>query len=105
MLNLNYYKMTRDLENEFIGTGDIKGFKLVKLASTDKGFLYSVDSGEGNIHYEVFQRKTTPICLDFEKKIFSDTDSKVIYPKDEHFGQWASCILEYKDALEKLNSL
>ena len=97
--------MVKELEDNFIGTGSVSGFKFKKLHQTELGYLYEVDSGDEDIHYEVFQRKTTPICLDFEKKIFSDTDSKVIYPKDEHFGQWASCILEYKDALEKLNSL
>ena len=97
--------MIKELEDNFIGTGSVSGFKFKKLHQTELGYLYEVDSGDEDIHYEVFQRKTTPICLDFEKKIFSDTDSKVIYPRDEHFGQWAFCILEYKDALEKLNNL
>ena len=97
--------MIKELEDNFIGTGSVSGFKFKKLHQTELGYLYEVDSGDEDIHYEVFQRKTTPICLDFEKKIFSDTDSKVIYPRDEHFGSWAFCILEYKDALNKLNSL
>ena len=97
--------MIKELEDNFIGTGNVSGFKFKKLHQTELGYLYEVDSGDEDIHYEVFQRKTTPICLDFEKKIFSDTDSKVIYPRDEHFDSWAFCILEYKDALNKLNSL
>jgi hypothetical protein len=97
--------MVKDLENEFIGIGDTNGFKFTKLASTDKGFLYSVDVGEGKLHYEIFNKKIVPICLDFEKKIFSETEFKYTYPKSEAFGSWAWCIQDYDKALEKFNNL
>ena len=97
--------MVKDLEDEFIGTGDVKGFKFVKLDSTDKGFLYSADPGEGNIHYEVFVKKLLPVCIDFENRVYSDTDFKCVYPKSEDFGKWAWCIVDYNKAVEKFKSL
>mgnify|MGYP003621755142 CR=1 FL=1 len=97
--------MVKDLENEFTGVGDTSGFKFTKLNSTDKGFFYSVDVGEGKCHYEVFEKKFVPICLDFEKKIFSETEFKYIYPKSEAFGKWAWCIVDYNKAVEKFKSL
>ena len=97
--------MVKDLENEFIGVGDVGGFKFLKLDSIDKGFLYSVDVGDGKCHYEVFEKKIVPICLDFEKKIFSETEFKFTYPKSEAFGKWAWCIVDYNKAIEKFKSL
>ena len=97
--------MIKDLENEFIGTSDVKDFKFTKLDSTDKGFLYSVDPGEGNIHYEVFVKKLVPICIDFENRVYSDTDFKCVYPKSEDFGKWAFTYSDYGKAVEKLKSL
>lgn len=97
--------MIRDLEDEFIGIGSVANFKFKKIASTDKGFLYEVDSGDKDIHYEVFLKKSVPICIDFVKKLFSETDFKYTYPKDNHFGDWAWCILDYNKAVEKLNNL
>ena len=97
--------MIKDLENEFIGTSDVKDFKFVKLDSTDKGFLYSVDAGEGNIHCEVFYKNIVPLCIDFDRKIFSETEFKFTYPSSEKFGSTAWCITDYDKAVEKLNGL
>ena len=97
--------MVKDLEDEFIGTGDVKGFKFTKLAFTDKGFLYSVDPGEGNIHYEVFVKKLVPICIDFDNRVYSDTNFKYVYPRSEDFGKCAFTYSDYGKAVEKLKSL
>ena len=97
--------MIKDLEDEFIGTGEIRRFKFIKIDSTDKGFLYSVDVGEGNIHYEVFVKKLVPICINFEKREYSDTDFKYSYPGTNQFGVSVWCITDYDKAVEKLNSL
>ena len=97
--------MIKELEDEFIGVGDTSKFKFKKLASTDKGFLYEVMPDDTSRHYEVFERKLTPICIDFEAKIFSETDFKVKYPKSNDFGIWAWTYSSPELALNKLNNL
>ena len=97
--------MTKDLPDNFIGVGEVKGFNFTKLHSNDNGYLYEVHPIEGKHHYEVFERKTSPICVDFEKRIYSETDSQVRYPKSQDFGVWAWCITNYQIALTKFFSL
>jgi hypothetical protein len=97
--------MIKELELEFIGTGDVRGFNFIQMQSSPNGYLYSVDPGEGNIHFEVFTRKTTPLCIDFEKHIYSEVDSKVCYPSTNSFGVNAWCITNYNEAVTKFNSL
>lgn len=75
-------------EKEFTGIGEVRGFEFLRLKESDKGFLYQVTSN-GNIHYEIFKAKKSPLCIDFEKKIFSDTHFKYRYPKAKDFGHWA----------------
>ena len=87
------------LENEFIGRGDVKGFKFRKIKSTQHANLYEVNSGDSNVHYEVFLTKSSPVCIDFEKRIYSETEFKQIYPKSKDFGAWA---WTYND-IEKAN--
>ena len=97
--------MIKELEDEFIGISEVSGFKFKKLASTDKGFLYEVMSDDTSRHYEVFERKITPICIDFENKIYSETEFKVRYPKAEDFGKWAWTYTNKDLALTKLETL
>lgn len=95
----------KELDIEFIGTGSVKGFKFTQKASTDKGYIYEVDSGDEDIHYEVFERRTSAICINFENRIYSEEDFKEIYPQDKDFGVNAWVYIEYEEALDKLNSL
>ena len=97
--------MIKDLENEFTGTSSTKGFQYLKLESGEQGFLYQVTTWENGIHYEVFSKKLVPICIDFATHQYSDTDFKYVYPKDEDFGKWAWCIVDYNKAIEKFKSL
>lgn len=97
--------MIKELEDEFIGVGDTSKFKFKKLASTDKGFLYEVMPDDTSRHYEVFERKLTPICIDFENKIYSETEFRVRYPKAEDFGKWAWTFMDRDLALNKLETL
>lgn len=94
--------MIQELEPKF--QKGIYEFRLYKKNNT--GFIYSVYEIEANrfSHYEVFERKITPLCIDFEKKIYSDVDFKVRYPKDEDFGIWAFCVKNIELAYDKLNS-
>ena len=97
--------MIKELEDEFIGISEVSGFKFKKLASTDKGFLYEVMPDDTSRHYEVFERKLTPVCIDFNKREYSTTDFKVKYPKSNDFGIWAWTYSSYELALNKLNNL
>lgn len=96
--------MIKELEDNFIGTGSVSGFKFKKLHQTELGYLYEVDSGDEDIHYEVFEKKISPICIDFDTRTYSKTEYKEVYPRDEDFGKTAFCCLEYKEALDRLNN-
>jgi hypothetical protein len=97
--------MKKELEKQFIGIGEVKGFKFTRIMYTEHVNLYKVESNEGNIHFEVFKRKFTPVCIDFENRVYSDTEFKENYPKAKDFGKWAWCINDYKKAENKYNEL
>lgn len=75
------------LPEEFIGTSTTKGWSFTRVYESDTLYCYSVNTGSG-IHYEVFMRKITPKCIDFANRIYSESEFKEIYPKDEDFGKW-----------------
>lgn len=87
------------LEKEFEGTGDVKGFKFRQIEEREEGFIYRIDDD----HYEVFKREITAKCIDFQKKIFSETDFKVKYPKTNDFGKWAHTTKSLEKAYEILS--
>lgn len=91
-------------KEEFTGTGEVKGFEFVKLKESDKGFLYQVTS-DGNVYYEIFKAKKSPLCIDFEKKLFSNTHFKYRYPKAKDFGHWAWTTKFIKQAEEKFEEI
>jgi len=95
----------KQLEKIFYGIGEMKGCKFTQINSSNSAFMYEVESVEGNIHFEVFEAKNAPICIDFEKRIYSDTESKEVYPKSNDFGKWAWCIRDRERAINKFNSL
>jgi hypothetical protein len=96
--------MIHVLEKEFLGTGEVAGMRFVQLQFNDKGFIYAVFD-EGVRHFEVFERKTTPLCIDFEKRLYSDTEKKEMYPRAKDFGVWAWTFRSLKKAVEKFESL
>lgn len=82
----------KQLEKEFIGIGEVKGFKFKQLLSSENGYLYEVTI-EQTKHYEVFKHKV------------NNKFNCVSYPKSKSFGIWAWCITDYNKALNKFNSL
>lgn len=72
-------------------SGKLAGFGYRRIRETDDVYVYDVRllDTEAHHHYEVFERKSVPKVVDFEKKEFSDTEFKEIYPNDEAFGVWA----------------
>ena len=77
--------MTQELPLEFDGKGEVKGIRFVCDMQSGQAYIY--ERSDGN--FEVFERRSTPICIDFEKRIYSETDRKEIYPKAKDFGKWA----------------
>ena len=97
--------MIQKLEKEVKGTGEVSGFNYTLAKETDKAYIYEAKSEEGHRHYEVFEKKITPICLDFENRIYSETDFKEIYPKSKDFGVWAFTKTDFMSALNALERI
>jgi hypothetical protein len=94
--------MIQKLEKVIEGTGEVSGFTYTFAKETDKAYIYEATSEEGGRHYEVFEKKITPICLDFENRVYSETEFKEIYPKSKDFGVWAFTKTDFMSALSKL---
>ena len=98
--------MIKELPEQFTGIGEVKGFEFNRFDSNAKAYIYKVQQPNDSKHYfEVFKRKTTPICIDFSQRIYSDTDSKEVYPKGEAFGHWAWTTQSEDKAYEYLNRM
>ena len=76
---------TIELEKEFEGAGEVKGMHFKLDTRNQYVSIYEVNDG-GVIHYEVFLRKFTPVCIDFSKRIYSDDKMREVYPKSKDFG-------------------
>ena len=97
--------ITKRLETEFTGIGEVKGFIFTQKHINTSAYMYEVDKGGGNIHFEVFKRLDAPLCLDFKKHFYSKRLFKVRYPKSKAFGSWAWTFTNYDKALDKFNEL
>lgn len=93
------------LPDKFIGTGEVNGFNFTKIKSSDTGFLYQISTDDNYTHYEIFERKLSPICLDFENRIYSNTEFKEVYPKTKDFGDWAWTTKDFDRAIEIFDGL
>ena len=94
----------KELDNEFTGTGEVKGFKFKKIESNEMGYLFEV-IGNGCKHFEVIKRIVSAKCIDFEKRIYSETDFIESYPKANRFGIDGWTFYTKEKALKKLMSL
>jgi len=72
----------------FEGKGSVKGFTFTQVEKSENMYLYKVES-DGCTHYELFEIRKSPVCVDFENRVYSDTEFKEVYPKDNDFGVWA----------------
>lgn len=95
------------LEKNIVGKGEMVGFRFERYAENDSGYIYRAIFTELDFisHYEVFLKKVSALCIDFEKRIYSEREFKEIYPKSENFGDWAWCINDVDKAMIKFNSL
>lgn len=80
------------LENEFIGKGEVKGFRFKQVQKSNTAYIYEVNSGS-SIYYEVFTR------------VVNNKYQKEVYPMAKHFSIWAWAHMNYEDAKRKFNQL
>lgn len=81
---------------QFIGKGEVKGFKFKQLIRSEKACLYEVDSN-GHTYYEVFK-------IRIAKKPFT-YELYEPYPKANSFGYWTWTYSNYKKATLKFNEI
>lgn len=93
-------KNIEKLEKEFVGTGEVKEMLFKQVNECEFSYIYEVTNND-TIHYELIEKNTTPKCLDFEKKIFSETDFKEVYAKSNSFGVCTWTFKSLKMALIK----
>ena len=77
----------------------------VQIRKLDNAYMYRVIGPDFPPVYEVFERRAVAVCIDFENRVYSQTDKKEIYPKSNDFGKWAYSYNSYDAAIFGLNSL
>ena len=82
----------KELKKEFIGRGQVKGFRFTQLNKSQFAYLYEVNTND-NIFYEVFYRK--------ENKRYEC----VSYPTNKSFGIWAWTYSNLETASNKYEEL
>lgn len=82
----------KQLETEFIGRGQVKGFIFTQIKKNNAGYIYKVDIGN-SYHFEVFKHKE------------NDKFNCVSYPSDKSFGIWAWTYKSLEQAYNKLEDL
>jgi len=91
-----------ELPNKFHGKGEVKGFRFTKVWTAEDFYIFKVNPMPNeHCHYELVERKLTPVCLNFEKRLYSDTQFKERFPKAKDFGVWAWNYSTLEKALEE----
>ncbi|WP_282073192.1 hypothetical protein [Polaribacter atrinae] len=80
----------KTLKKQFIGTGEVKGFKFTQIRCTNRAFLYEIDTGN-SLYYEVF------------KKVKNKRFGVVSYPSSKAFCFWAWTYFSFDKAVIKFN--
>lgn len=94
----------KNLPDSFAGKGEMGGYEFKKLKETPYGFIYEVFNQECSTvpFYEVFEKQARQICIDFNKRIYSENEFKYVYPKAKDFGNWAFTCKSKQKAFEYL---
>ena len=82
----------KELNTDFTGTGQVRGFKFTQISKTDSAYLYLINTGD-RIHYEVF------------RKHINRRFACVSYPADKAFSIWAWTTSNLERAFEIFNEL
>lgn len=86
------YTVTLKLQKEFIGRGEVRGFKFSQCIANSKAFIYRVEN-YGHSWYEVFLRK-------IDIRFGSES-----YPKAKSFGKWAWTYHNESKAIKKFEEI
>jgi len=92
------FENIEELPTYFVGVGEVDGFRF-RLLQKDDLYLYEVKS-PNSVHYELFREHIVPKCIDFNNRIYSEREGKVVYPKSKDFGVWAWTTYSMKRAKE-----
>lgn len=102
----NNKKIIYNLPEEVLGTGEVEGILFRKVYENEFVYIYSaIDPENTTPYYEVFERQIVPICLDFDKRVYSETEFKERYPKSNDFGLWAFTFIDYNKAKDRFDKL
>lgn len=82
----------KQLQKEFKGRGQVKGFTFTQIKKSEHGYIYKVNTND-NFHFEVFYHK--------ENKMYNC----VSYPTNKAFGLWAWTCGNLERAEELLNDV
>jgi hypothetical protein len=82
----------KSLKKQFIGTGEVKGYKFTQIRCTKHAFLYEINTGD-SLYYEVF------------KKVKNKRFDVISYPTSNYFGIWAWTYSTLGEALIKFDQL
>lgn len=98
------------LQRSFVGAGEpgkgeVGGFLFEQVKVSDNAYVYSVAPDGVVTHFEVFKRISHPVCVDFERRLYSETERKEAYPKQNAFGVTAWTARSYEKAMELFNGL
>lgn len=93
-----------ELPLAFEGEGDMRWVTFTQIAKSPAAYIYKL-TAKNDAWYEVILRKTVAKVINFEKRIYSETDFKEVYPKTKDFGieLWATRI--YARALFRFNEI
>lgn len=83
----------KELSDEFVGIGEVRGYVFKKERSDGYAYLYSVRGGSGRVYYEVFERRV------------NDRFGVVSYPKSKAFGKWALTTYNWDKANEYFDKM
>lgn len=82
----------KELKKDFIGRGEVKGFKFRQISVTKWGFLYEVSNCDTK-YYEVFKKRINRRFATYS------------YPASNSFGIWAFTFQTLDEAIDKLKML
>ena len=82
----------KELEINFVGKGQVKGFIFTQIKKNSKGYIYKVEDS-GRTYYEVFKHK---INTQF---------NCISYPSNKGFGVWAWTCMSLDKAFDKLEEI
>jgi hypothetical protein len=82
----------KQLKEQFIGLGQVKGFNFTQIKKTANCYIYKVNTGHSE-YYEIF------------KRIENTRFGCISYPTNNAFGVWAWTYYDLSKAESKLNEL